>query len=431
MGKWAGNCTLGDCLDLQRGTTYKGTLLGKTGPVLLGLGSIARNGGFKGDNLKTYGGTSDPRILLSPGDIYVSLKDVTQSADLLGAVSRVPKYILEGRLTQDTVLLVFKDQSICRDFIYWLLRTPHYRDYCRAHATGTTNLGLARDDFLAFPVPPFTKELATIISALQLLDDKIDLNRSMNETLEAMARKIFKDWFVDFGPTRAKMEGRAPYLAPEIWELFPDRLDDEGKPEGWDWGTLANYSRLNPESWSRTNYPGQIMYVDLSGTKWGAIECVQNYFKAEAPSRAQRILRIGDTIVGTVRPGNGSYALIGEEGLTGSTGFAVLRPLQSHLREFTYLCATSPDNIDRLAHLADGGAYPAVRPEVVLATNAVVASPEVLRAFGEVTNTLIERIEANKCENANLARTRDLLLPKLMSGEIRVKDAEKAVGEVL
>ena len=55
----------------------------------------------------------------------------------------------------------------------------------------------------------------------------------MNETLEAMARAIFKDWFVDFGPTRAKMEGRAPYLAPEIWALFPDRLDDEGKPEGW------------------------------------------------------------------------------------------------------------------------------------------------------------------------------------------------------
>ena len=72
-----------------------------------------------------------------------------------------------------------------------------------------------------------------IASLLGALDDKIDLNRRMNETLEAMARAIFKDWFVDFGPTRAKMEGRASYLAPEIWTLFPDRLDDEGKPEGW------------------------------------------------------------------------------------------------------------------------------------------------------------------------------------------------------
>ena len=75
-------------------------------------------------------------------------------------------------------------------------------------------------------------EQRAIAAILGALDDKIDLNRRMNETLEAMARAIFKDWFVDFGPTRAKMEGRAPYLAPEIWSLFPDRLDDEGKPEG-------------------------------------------------------------------------------------------------------------------------------------------------------------------------------------------------------
>src|SRR5271166_2335823 len=99
---------LGDFIELQRGTTYQGALLGQSGPVLLGLGSIARNGGFKADNLKTYGGSCDPRIILVPGDIYVSLKDVTQSADLLGAVARVPNSIETGRLTQDTVKLEFR-----------------------------------------------------------------------------------------------------------------------------------------------------------------------------------------------------------------------------------------------------------------------------------------------------------------------------------
>jgi hypothetical protein len=76
------------------------------------------------------------------------------------------------------------------------------------------------------------------------LDDKTDLNRRMNETLEAIARAIFKDWFVDFGPTRAKMEGGAPYLAPEIWALFPDRLDDEGKPKEWEQRPLTGRSSL-------------------------------------------------------------------------------------------------------------------------------------------------------------------------------------------
>ena len=96
---------LGDYVSLQRGNTYKSALLGKEGPVLLGLASIAKNGGFRSENLKTYGGPSDERMLLGPGDIFVSLKDVTQSANLLGAVARVPNTIHQGRLTQDTVKL--------------------------------------------------------------------------------------------------------------------------------------------------------------------------------------------------------------------------------------------------------------------------------------------------------------------------------------
>jgi len=80
----------------------------------------------------------------------VSLKDVTQSADLLGAVAKVPKDIPSGRLTQDTVKIEFNSNPIDRDYIYWILRTPIYREYCRARGTGTTTLGLARDDFLDF-----------------------------------------------------------------------------------------------------------------------------------------------------------------------------------------------------------------------------------------------------------------------------------------
>ena len=208
-------------VSLQRGNTYKSALLGQEGPVLLGLASISRNGGFRSDKLKTYGGPSDERMLLEPGDIYVSLKDVTQSADLLGAVARVPNTIPEGRLTQDTVKLIFKNEKSPKTYIYWLLRTPQYRAYCKAHATGTTNLGLPRDDFLAFPIPALTPHRLTLLELLQSLDDKIELNRRMNETLEAMARAIFKDWFVDFGPTRAKAEGCDAYLVHVFGACFP------------------------------------------------------------------------------------------------------------------------------------------------------------------------------------------------------------------
>ncbi len=100
---------------------------------------------------------------------------------------------------------------------------------------------LTQGNLLRLPVltPPLPEQRA-IAATLGALDDKIELNRKMNATLEAMARALFRDWFVDFGPTRAKSAGTAPYLSPDLWSLFPERLDDEGKPEGWEVSNLAS-----------------------------------------------------------------------------------------------------------------------------------------------------------------------------------------------
>ena len=265
---------------------------------------------------------------------------------------------------------------------------------------------------------------------LSALDDKIDLNRRMNDTLEAMARAIFKDWFVDFGPTRAKAEGHSPYLAPKLWDLFPEAIDDEDKPEGWSFGPLSALAELNPESWSTRNAPEEVEYVDLANTKWGAIETTQRFRWPAAPSRAKRILRPGDTIVGTVRPGNGSFAFVGGSGLTGSTGFAVLRPRHVLYTEVVYLSATAPENIERLANLADGAAYPAVRPDVVGATEVALCEDTIVTSFSRLVSPILEHMEFNKRGSQALAETRDFLLPKLMSGEIRLSEAEKAVEAV-
>lgn len=314
---------------------------------------------------------------------------------------------------------------------YYLARSPDFRRYAIGHMEGTS--GRQRVPSTAIEkyelaLPPLTEQRA-IAHILGTLDDKIELNRRRNQTLEAMAHALFKDWFVDFGPVRAKMEGREPYLPADLWQLFPDRLDDEGKPEGWQSSTLASFASLNPESWTKKNAPDEIQYVDLSNTKKGTIEGVAWMPWSEAPSRAQRVLRTGDTIVGTVRPGNKSFALIGYEGMTGSTGFAVLRPLEKHCRDFVFLAATSPENIERLTHLADGAAYPAVRPDVVLASPVTVPPGEVindvLRSFANAVSGWVDAVEKNKQESKTLAQLRDTLLPKLISGELRIKDAER------
>ncbi len=293
----------------------------------------------------------------------------------------------------------------------------------RSAQAGLNKDGLA---VISLPLPPL-REQEAIASILTALDDKIDLNRRMNETLEAMARAIFQDWFVDFGPTRAKMEGRPPYLARDLWTLFPDRLDAEGKPEGWTNETLTTVADLNPESWSPRTMPPAIEYLDLSGCKNGEIQELQTLAREDAPSRAQRILRPGDTVVGTVRPGNRSFALIGREGITGSTGFAVLRPKHAAYREFVYLAATADDAIAFLAHRADGAAYPAVRPDTVAALPGLWPGDALHVAFSGLVAPMIDRTHANRAEASTLAATRDLLIPRLVSGELRVKDAERAV----
>jgi type I restriction enzyme S subunit len=359
------------------------------------------------------------RTELTGGELLISL------VGNVGLCAIVPGQMEGWNTARAIAVLRFASPSDAWFVRYCLMSDP-FQHLMRAWSTTTVQATLNLKEIRQIPLPwPPSARREAVVDVLKALDDKIELNRRMNRTLEATARALYNDWFVDFGPTRAKSEGHAPYLAPDIWSLFPGRFADEGTPDQWQWGTLADLAHLNPESWSRGSFPDSIQYVDLSNTKWGTIEAITPCSKEIAPSRAQRILRQGDTVVGTVRPGNGSYAYVSEDGLTGSTGFAVLRPKQPMFREIVYLASTSKKNIDRLSHLADGGAYPAVRPDVVLATEMIAGHDDRLIAeFSILTKPLIDRAEANKREVVTLTEVRDFLLPKLMSGEVCFSEVE-------
>ena len=317
-----------------------------------------------------------------------------------------------------TEFLVLKPRpGLDRRFIHYLLRSPAFRAELSSRVTGTSgsHQRVRPLDALAIPiaVPPLETQQA-ISNVLGCLDDKIELNRRMSETLEQIARELYKAWFIDFtaGPT-ANQE-----VTGEL-------------PNCWTYGSLADVSELSTESWNARSAPDTVEYLDLSNIKWGRILGSVNYEWNEAPSRARRILRSGDTVVGTVRPGNGSYALITHEGLTGSTGLAVLRPKAPITRALTYLAATDSSNIERLAHLADGAAYPAVRPSVVHESPVTVPDPDTLLAFSTTVDPVLDRISACEAENETLAALRDTLLPKLISGELRVPEAEQLVSEAV
>ncbi|MGC8551053.1 MAG: restriction endonuclease subunit S [Acidobacteriaceae bacterium] len=446
---------LGDIIKIEHGWPFKSDLYSDdlTGkPIVVSIGNFNYTGGFRfGSTLsKEYRGEYPAQYDLNPGEILLVMTCQTAGGEILGIPARVPddgrRYLHNQRLGK---VVIKRPMEVIPDFLYFLFLTPAFNRELVNSATGTKILHTApsRIETFQFRLPP-PHEQHAIAHILGTLDDKIELNRKRNETLEAMARALFQSWFVDFDPVRAKAAVRRehprwtdaevcraalPTLAPEIAAIFPDSYENSALgdiPKGWRVGSLSDVAFLNPESWSRTTKPEIIRYIDLANTKWGRIEAIAVYSKEDAPSRAQRVLRCGDTIVGTVRPGNGSYALIAEDGLTGSTGFAVLRPRKSECCEFTYLTATAQDNIESLAHLADGGAYPAVRPEVVIAKQIVMPPDAVIANFAKLTEPLISRLAQGERESNTLAALRDTLLPKLISGELRLKSVEHFIESV-
>jgi type I restriction enzyme S subunit len=365
------------------------------------------------------------RCSVMRGDVF--LTRTSETMDELGMSSVALADISDATFNGFTKRLRPKRALIAPEFARYFFRSPEFRAAVNSMSTMSTRASLNNEmlERLTITFPEFTEQRA-IAHILGTLDDKIELNWKMNETLEAMARALFKSWFVDFDPVRAKAEGRDHGLPASLATLFPDSFKDSelGEiPKGWGVGSLADFALLNPESWTKNTRPRIIQYVDLGNTKWGRIDSITQYASNDAPSRAQRILRGGDTIVGTVRPGNGSYALVTEDGLTGSTGFAVLRPQMPEYREYVYLAATARDNIDALAHLADGGAYPALRPEVVTATQVVRPPHEVVERFSKTVGTSLAKMAFNERESSTLTTLRDSLLPKLISGELRVPEA--------
>ncbi len=325
----------------------------------------------------------------------------------------------------DNAIVTIPKRDTDLNFLFYLFLSMNIQNYAIKSAQPLLTQNSLKH--IRVKVPTYNEQKA-IGKILSDLDSKIELNRRINQTLEEISRALFKSWFVDFEPVRAKMDGRWKReksllgLPAHLYDLFPDNLTDSkfGEiPEGWTIKDLTYYSILNPESWSRTKAPEVIEYVDLSNTKLGTIHSTQHYIWNDAPSRAQRVLRLGDTIIGTVRPGKNSYALIGRDGLTGSTGFVVLRPKHDRYREFVYLASTNSQNIKRLAHHANGAAYPAVSSEIIMNTSVAFSNDNVLDQFSCMVSPLINKILKMDAEVHVLSNLRDVLLPKLMLGELQ------------
>lgn len=441
MNNWTAT-TLADLVEIKHGFAFKGELFydEPPGDFLLTPGNFAIGGGFQLGKKKYYRGPVSEDYVLKAGDLLVTMTDLSKDADTLGYSALVPESARRFLHNQRLGKVVLKSDRTTKAFVHWVMRSPVYRNEILASYTGSTVKHTSPTRILAYrfllPTLVEQNEIAGILSAL---DDKIDLNRRMSETLEEMARAIFKDWFVDFGPTRAKMEGRASYLAPEIWALFPDRLDDKGKPEGWRLTVLEEVlDELETGGRPKGGVSGYAYGVpsvgaesivglgkfDYAKTKYIPKEFFDGMNRGHVKSRDVLLYKDGG------RPGEFEpHSTLFGDGFPFDT-FAInehvyrLRAKPEFGQALLYCWLSSDAAMEEMRIKGTGVAIPGLNSTQVKSLTTLVPAPNVARAFDTFVEPTISRVLANCNEAQSLAKLRDLLLPKLMSGEIRVKDGE-------
>lgn len=314
-------------------------------------------------------------------------------------------------------------------FVYYLSRRPDFRAHAIRQMSGTSGRQrVAWQALTDFEIQALSPDRRHVVGAiLSALDDKIELNRRMNETLEASARALFRDWFVDFGPTRAKAEGRPAYLAPDLWSLFPDRLGDDGVPEGWEWGTLGNLANIqNGFAFSSRDWTdGGVPVVKIGSIKPGLVDLSQVSFVSQelAAERAAFRLGAGDMLVGLT-------------GYVGETGFVPPAPCLPMINQrvgrilpvkgavaYVFCALRDPDFKDYAVSKSHGSAQANVSTKSLLEYPLPMTDAALMKHFQELVMLKFDRIITNLGESRTLAETRDALLPKLMSGAIRVREA--------
>ncbi len=196
-------------------------------------------------------------------------------------------------------------------------------------------------------------------------------------------------------------------------------------PLGWRHTAIEEICAINASTLGKNDKLETLEYIEISEVSRGNIANIATYARGEEPSRARRRLRHGDTILSTVRPDRGSYflALTPPKNRVASTGFAVLSPTKIPW-SFIYAAMTQPEVSDYLGQMADGGAYPAVRPDVIGAMQVALPNEsKILEAFHRACAPLFEEAEANRSESRTLATLRATLLPKLLNGEVPIPTA--------
>ena len=308
-------------------------------------------------------------------------------------------------------------------------------------STGIANFQFSRFAQETFPCVGDLRSQAAIAQILGTLDDKIELNRKQNETLESMARALFKAWFVDFEPVRAKIEGRWQRgqsllgLPAHLYDIFPDRLVESelGEiPEGWAIGSFSDAVEMigggTPKTSVSEYWNGDIPWFSVVDTPASSdvfvVQTEKSITQSGLNGSSARLINKGTTII-SARGTVGNLAIAGRD-MTFNQSCYALRGKNGSGSYFVFLSAQRM--VEQLKAMAHGSVFSTITRQTFEAVRSVLPPENLRQQFEQSATGLFDAILCNVSESRSLAQLRDTLLPKLISGDLRVLDADRIIG---
>ncbi|EGS7958243.1 restriction endonuclease subunit S [Vibrio cholerae] len=456
--------SLSDFINVKHGFAFKGEFFKdeRTADLLVTPGNFAIGGGFKSDKFKFYEGPVPEDYVLSEGDLIVTMTDLSKQADTLGYSALVPK-VADCRLlhNQRVGLVEFKNDELDKTYLYFLLRSKEYRHHVVSTATGSTVKHSSPTKILSFEFRKPPKDIQIDIGKkLIALEEKIELNTQTNQTLEQIAQAIFKSWFVDFDPVKAKIEALAAggnaddaELAamrvisaktvdelnslkasnPEAFNklaqtaaLFPAAMQDSelGEiPEGWEVSEIGNEvivvgggtpSTKNTEFWE----DGTIHWTtpkDMSGLNCKVLTNTDRKITELGLKKISSGLLSKNTVLMSSRAPVG-YLALAKIPVAINQGYIAMK-CEGRLSP-EYVLLWCEHNMEEIKQRASGTTFAEISKANFKPIPAIVPVRSIIDTFTVQVSEIYNFVHSNVLQTETLSTSRDLLLPKLLSGEL-------------
>jgi type I restriction enzyme S subunit len=369
------------------------------------------------------------RYIVDAGDLVVSI------VGTVGSCAIVPAELHRANLTENCAKILLNTEDYTTHFLYYFLRSPEGQQEIFKNTVGSTQLKLPLYGIENIDLPSLTvTNQKAIAHILGTLDDKIELNQKMNQTLEEIAKAIFKSWFVDFGPVRAKAEGRPTGLPPEISDLFPDELVDSeiGEiPKGWSVGAISDFAFLNKKNVNPSQ--SSQMYEHFSIPAFDSGQSPALDLGIDIKSNKTLVVE-GSLLVSKLNPNTPRVWLPNPKELHEqicSTEFMVYTATDRSNTAYLWGLFTGSAVTKRMEAMVTGTSksHQRVKPNDVSRINTVIPDTRLIEQYGEMVLLMLNRTLVGKSESTVISELRDTLLPKLISGELRIPDAEKFLEE--